>query len=329
MWHRPLRRGRALRAVVALVVAAVPFIVTAGSATAGAGFGAIPSFPTNVTVGQLGLPATLQIVNISTPPESNGNLTLSSIRFVPSCGKASFTATGDCPASSADPGVFLLTPTALGESGTACALRILTVTTVNLNTGQVAFVPVGGPIVLGPPGTANSVCRIDFTFSVLKQPTKPLGHSAPNAAQTAQLGYAQATSTVNGSTSTSFGSSLTTVAPLLPIQSLATPTAEVGGSITDTATLVPLAPPVPDPTGTITFRLFGPKNTKCTGTPIFTSVKSLAGGGSYTSDSFTVTATGTYRFTAAYSGDTSHPASGTACTDPNGKVTVTRPLRLA
>ncbi|MDQ1401150.1 MAG: hypothetical protein QOF81_1841 [Acidimicrobiaceae bacterium] len=315
-----------MRAVLAVVVAAVPFVVQIPSAVAGTGFGVVPNFPSNVTVGQLGLPATLQIVNISTPPENGGNITLNSIKLVPACGKTTFTAVGDCPATSADPAVFLISPTGAGESGTACAGRSLTITISNLLTGQVAFTPIGGPLVLGPPGSATAVCRIDFTFNVLKLPSKPFGRATPTAIQTAQLGSAKATSAVNGATSTSFGSSLTTVTSAqLPLLALATPTAQVGGSIADTATVAPPILPLPLPTGTITFRLFGPKNATCAGTPIFTSIKTVAGSGSYTSDAFTVTAAGTYRFTAAYSGDAVQAAAVTACADPSGKVTVTLP----
>ena len=53
-----------------------------------------------------------------------------------------------------------------------------------------------------------------------------------------------------------------------------------GGTITDTATLSGGV----NPTGTITFTLFGPNNPTCTGPAIFTSTVPVnAGNGNYTS----------------------------------------------
>ena len=88
----------------------------------------------------------------------------------------------------------------------------------------------------------------------------------------------------------------------------------VGGTITDTATLAGGV----NPTGTITFQVFGPNNATCAGIPAFTSTKTVAGNGNYTSDPFTVPAAGSYRFVATYSGDANNsPAGPTACPDAN------------
>ena len=88
----------------------------------------------------------------------------------------------------------------------------------------------------------------------------------------------------------------------------------VGGTITDTATLAGGA----NPTGTITFEVFGPDNATCSGIPAFTSTKTVSGDGNYTSDPFTVPAAGAYRFVATYSGDANNsPAGPTACSDAN------------
>ena len=94
----------------------------------------------------------------------------------------------------------------------------------------------------------------------------------------------------------------------------ASPSVPVGGTITDTATLAGGNAP----TGTITFQVFGPDNTTCTGIPAFTSTKTVAGNGNYTSDPFTVPAAGAYRFVATYSGDANNsPAGPTSCSDAN------------
>ncbi len=107
--------------------------------------------------------------------------------------------------------------------------------------------------------------------------------------------------------------------PPLTLTTTASPDVAVGGSIHDTATLAGGT----NPTGTITFDLFGPDNATCSGTPIFTSIKTVAGAGAYDSASFIPTATGTYRWTAFYSGDAKNSAvPPTACADPAESVAI-------
>jgi hypothetical protein len=68
------------------------------------------------------------------------------------------------------------------------------------------------------------------------------------------------------------------------------------------------------PTGTMTFKLYGPGDATCSGTPVFTSTKTVNGNGSYRSDSFSPTAVGTYRWVVTYSGDDDNRAAGpTTC----------------
>jgi hypothetical protein len=90
----------------------------------------------------------------------------------------------------------------------------------------------------------------------------------------------------------------------------------LGSSISDTATLANAAP---NAAGTITFEAFGPDDADCSGPAAFTSTKPVSGNGSYTSDPFTPTAAGTYRWIATYSGDpnTGTTAASTECNDPN------------
>src|SRR5437764_14322393 len=79
-----------------------------------------------------------------------------------------------------------------------------------------------------------------------------------------------------------------------------------------------------NPTGAITFNLFGPDNATCSGTPIFTSTKTVAGNGNYTSDSFTTNAAGTYRWVASYSGDANNTPVTSTCSDPAESVSVAK-----
>lgn len=94
----------------------------------------------------------------------------------------------------------------------------------------------------------------------------------------------------------------------------------LGAETFDIATLSGAFEPVG---GTITFRLFGPNDTDCSGTPIFTSIQAVDGGnGEYSSTPFTPTATGVYRWVASYSGDNVNPPVSGECNDPNETVTV-------
>ncbi len=78
-----------------------------------------------------------------------------------------------------------------------------------------------------------------------------------------------------------------------------------------------------NPTGTLTFNLFGPDNATCTGTPAFTSTVPVTQNGAIDSDHFTTTTPGVFRWVASYSGDTNNsPAGPTSCLDLAESVTV-------
>lgn len=93
----------------------------------------------------------------------------------------------------------------------------------------------------------------------------------------------------------------------------------LGGQISDTAMLNSGF----NPTGTITFRAFGPNNATCAGAPAFTSApRPVAGNGTYHSGPFTPTQAGSYRWTANYSGDANNEDVTTECNEPNESVLV-------
>lgn len=167
------RRARHLLVTIALVAAGCA--AAPASALAGVGLGMAPTFPTNSTVGDSGLAASLTITNNNTAPDvsatvCNAGDTLpcpagdEGITLIPSCGaQGAFSA-----CTSADPGVFQISSTATGGAGTACPGTAFTVSAVPGDTfGKVRFTPVVGNVVLPTPGT---FCRIDFTVDVLKIP---------------------------------------------------------------------------------------------------------------------------------------------------------------
>ncbi|MCA1683925.1 MAG: Ig-like domain repeat protein, partial [Actinobacteria bacterium] len=290
-------------------------IAVAGPASAGVGFGVTPTFPSNVTVGQTNLPGSLQIVNNATAPDNLNPVVLNTITLVPSCGTPFSSGAGDCPAGFADPGVFQLSPTAVGEAGTACAGQNFFVTVVDPATGKVAFTPAN-QVVLQPPGTpGGDVCRIQFTFDVLRAPSIDSQPAIPGL-QTSQIGFAQGTNVVTNTPGIGIGSSNVTVALASPtIITQATTPVEVGTPITDTATLSGGEGPG-GPTGTITFDLFGPNDAACANS-IFNDVVPVAGNGNYTSGPFIPTQTGTYQWVAVYSGDANNNPATSPCGAPN------------
>jgi hypothetical protein len=68
------------------------------------------------------------------------------------------------------------------------------------------------------------------------------------------------------------------------------------------------------PTGTVTFRLYGPGDTSCQ-TPLATSTATVSGDGTYRSTAASVATAGTYRWVAGYGGDSANPATSIACAD--------------
>jgi uncharacterized repeat protein (TIGR01451 family) len=109
------------------------------------------------------------------------------------------------------------------------------------------------------------------------------------------------------------------------ISTVATASANIqlGGTISDAATVSGLA--VAGTYGSVTFALYGPDDATCATTPVFTSTVALTAtdngdgtaSGTAASGSFTPTATGTYRWIAAYNGDDNNNVIAGACNDPN------------
>lgn len=96
------------------------------------------------------------------------------------------------------------------------------------------------------------------------------------------------------------------------------PEITIGGSVSDTATLAAGN----QPTGTITFKVYGPDDATCTGPATTVGSVAVNGNGGYPSPAFKPNAVGTYRWIASYSGDArNEPVSG-ACGDANEQVVV-------
>ncbi|HET7444197.1 MAG TPA: hypothetical protein VFJ57_06020 [Solirubrobacterales bacterium] len=105
-----------------------------------------------------------------------------------------------------------------------------------------------------------------------------------------------------------------------PSLSTVATSAVVGAAVHDTATLSEGV----NPTGTITFKAFGPNNVSCTGAAVYTKAVSVAGNGSYGSEDFTPATAGAYRWTVSYPGDTDNEAADSPCNSANETSTVSK-----
>jgi hypothetical protein len=127
---------------------------------------------------------------------------------------------------------------------------------------------------------------------------------ANNEAASTACGDANESSVVNKAPS-----SIATAQSLRP-QDSATISASAGGT----------------PTGSVTFKLFAPGDTTCSGPAVYTETVALSGGSANTSNStFSVTAgsSGTYRWEVTYSGDATHNGSTSACGTEQFTATIT------
>jgi hypothetical protein len=318
-------RIRALCAVAPLaLVALVP-----AAAHAGVGASAVPSFPPVVTVGAAGIPASIELRNTNTGANVADVNTVCNagdpapcpagvrgIVLIPACA-----AQGpDAACTQAEPGVFAISPTATGAAGTACAGTIFDTVVADAATGLVRFTPRGPRVTL--PG-AGAACRIEFTFAVLKSPAFDQD-PALDGVQTVQVAEnAQHNGALPAfARGTSVGVTVLRAQP--SIATVASPTVQVGGRLTDTARVSGLVSPVPG--ATVSFRLYAPGDVACAAAPLFESLnRPLAADGTATSLPFTATAAGVYRWRAFYNGDANNAPVAGACNAAGETVTVTPP----
>jgi len=100
--------------------------------------------------------------------------------------------------------------------------------------------------------------------------------------------------------------------------------ATVGDTLNDSATLSGGY----NPTGTITFKLFGPGDPTCEGTPVYTEVVDVDGNGVYnTVTGYVADVAGIWNWTAEYSGDANNEPVSHPCTDEPVVVNVVKVLK--
>jgi hypothetical protein len=316
-----MHRTAWLRAIAATaLVATAPFVpITKADAAAAHATGV--TAPTTATVGQT-IDVTLDITNTSTAPETAAGHTITDIMIVPSCGSTGPNPSGDCPV--ADVGAITTGTSAVGAPASACAGTTFTIAAEpGSTTGRQRLTP-SAPVVLAAPGPGSAdECTIELDLTIVRTPT---ADALPTAgSQTVVLASSVGTSNIAppgqpNSTSFSAGAAAITIEGATPslVTQVAEPEVVVGDPVADRATLSGGA----EPSGTITFDLFGPDDEDCSGPPVASSTHPVDGAGAYSSSAATPTAVGGYRFVARYSGDADNrPVSG-ACNDPNESVAV-------
>ncbi len=213
---------------------------------------------------------------------------------------------------------------------------------VTIATHASAGVAVGGKISDTATLSGGSAPTGSLTFSAFS-PADPSCKAAPvftsppvavsgagsysSAALTATaVGTYRFVASYSGDANNSAGSSacadaneavvVSKAAPTLVTQ--AGPAIPAGGSTTDTATLAGGFAE----TGTIAFKLYGPGDPTCARPAVAAWSANVAGNGTATTGPVVLGASGSYGWTASYSGDANNAAVATACNDPKETVVV-------
>jgi hypothetical protein len=210
----------------------------------------------------------------------------------------------------------------------------LSVSTTNATVGGsiASFATFGGglshtgSIVLRLYGPNDTTCSGAPAFSSPSGTVTPSnGTYASGPFTPAQAGAYRWTATYSGDATnaaetTSCTAGVSTIAPAKPsISAHLLPTAiTLGEGVGDSATLSGGF----KAGGTITFSLFGPANTTCSGSPALTSTASVSGDGTYSSAQLVPSKPGDYRFVVSYSGDASNTATTASCGTGGEFVTV-------
>ena len=280
-----------------------------GPASANVGINGSLQMPSGRAVGTTGQPGSLTVRNTNTSPQNGDSNTVTELRLVPSCGT---TSTSSDLCSSPDPGVFSISPTATGAAGTACAGIVFDVTAPDA-IGAVTFVPRRAVVIPPPSGVAGAnECKVDFSVNVLKVPTVD---ADPATAGTQTRANMLATSRhPSGLTVSSRPSVLLTVVKGSPTMFTRASRSTAAGTITAFAS-VSGTPGAAAPTGTVTFSMYAPTDTSCTGTVLAASTNPVTAG-TATSSAFPAPNAASYRFVISYTGDANYGVITRTCHVP-------------
>lgn len=242
-----------------------------------------PVFPTEVTVGDPLVPASLELTSSEVLP-----VLVTSIKV--------------------DSGGLLLSPVAIGTGPTCPGVPFGVVPDPS---GRQMFIPAI-PIVLPPLANLGpAMCTISFTFSsgIVARPAVRIV-AALGVSSELTLGR-----TVTGETTIALRPvpvMVTVTRPPVPVT--------LGNTIEATATVIAelatrrIPSLVPPPTGSMTFSLHGPGDAGCLRPPLHVSPAQTLAFVLARSPAFRPALAGTYRWVARYSGDAAHAPAGSGCT---------------
>ncbi|MCU1396803.1 MAG: hypothetical protein JWM34_5231 [Ilumatobacteraceae bacterium] len=257
------------------------------------------------------------------------------------------TATSDAFATTA-PGVYLWTATYSGDVNNASVTDAcngtnenVTVTkqTPSINTtasGNVnvnspisdsavvsgLFNPVGGTVTFNLYGPDDATCAGAIVYTNTVNLSIPSGTATSASFFPTKAGVYRWIASYSGDANNAAVAAacnginenvtVTIPAPHTPtIATTASPTVFINNPITDRAVVSGLVNPVAG--ATVTFNLYGPDDATCAAASIFTSTIAIATDGSANSAAYTPTLPGTYRWTAAYSGDINNTPVSEGC----------------
>jgi 6-phosphogluconolactonase (cycloisomerase 2 family) len=182
-------------------------------------------------------------------------------------------------------------------------------------------VGAGGALTPKSPPSATATGVQEPTAVALSSDGKAL-YTADNGSDTVAQFIVAADGTISPATPTTLPTNsqpaAIVVTPNPSLSTAASAQVAVGGQISAAATLAGGS----QPTGTITFHVFGPGDTACQ-QALATSTATVSGDGTYTSPAFAASTPGVYTWTATYGGDGGDEAVGpTSCASPAANVTV-------
>lgn len=179
---------------------------------------------------------------------------------------------------------------------------------VGTPTGTVAFTDGGQPIAGCSAVTLSGTASL--TASCTTTPSSPGSHPVV------------ATYSGDSNYESSTGSLSQAVADAIPtLSTQASGGVMVTGSVSDTVTVSAGS----DPTGTLTFKLFGPNDPTCSNPAAPTATATVNGNGVNSSGPLTPTMAGTYEWVVSYSGDANNTTASGSCGDAHESVVVSPP----
>lgn len=254
----------------------------------------------------------LTVANHSTSPHDLGYLTLSELTLIPTC-STYFVDVSCMLAPGADLGVVSIGTAGSGTN--ACNGTPFAISLTDAQTDKRTFAP-GAPVQLSVQG-ATSTCVVSFPYTVARMPQTD-ANAELDGIQTNLLAFVKATGGPGVTTAKADWREITVERDTPELFARASQPVAVGGPLSVAGTLTGT-----HPAGTMTFKLFGPADPGCGGSPMYTHTIGVSGNGTYQAPAVTAQQAGTHRWQIAYTGDADNKAATSDCNAASTLVTST------